>query len=307
MAATKELGDWLTDNLHKHAHMTSQIHKPGLDKWFQRWRGLGFGGPRGKGSPSVSKGPKPPIQLLQLLKNNPIEVKRAHFRYIGSPRVPPRRWNYWGQEGKVPPGPPRFLQPWHKLLERKHDPYKYHQILRNITGRTRHDIIPPLLTADGHTVTDDEDKATIFNDHFALQSQLNVPANHAPVSYNRGPVPTLDTIATSPQEIIKIINSLDPNKSCGPDQFTWWENVVQERWTSTGAVGRSRGAARAVACRLAVPPPRWPLTTGHRSDEWSGKRPESPARRQSHWRDRTASCVGETLLCYDSLGVLLSS
>ena len=56
----------------------------------------------------------------------------------------------------------------HKLLERKHDPYKYHQILRNITGRTRRDIIPPLLTADGHTVTDDEDKATIFNDHFAL-------------------------------------------------------------------------------------------------------------------------------------------
>ena len=30
--------------------------------------GLGLGGPRGKGSPSISKGPKPPIQLLQLLK-----------------------------------------------------------------------------------------------------------------------------------------------------------------------------------------------------------------------------------------------
>ena len=40
-------------------------------------------GPRGKGSPSVSKGPKPPIQLLQLLKNRPREVKRDHFRYTG--------------------------------------------------------------------------------------------------------------------------------------------------------------------------------------------------------------------------------
>ena len=30
--------------------------------------GLGLGGPRRKGSPSVSKGPKSPIQLLQLLK-----------------------------------------------------------------------------------------------------------------------------------------------------------------------------------------------------------------------------------------------
>ena len=41
--------------------------------------GLGLGGPRGTGSPSVSKGPKPPIQILQLLNNSPKEVKRAHF------------------------------------------------------------------------------------------------------------------------------------------------------------------------------------------------------------------------------------
>ena len=41
--------------------------------------------PRGKGSLSISKGPKPPIQLLQLLKNSPREVKRAHFRYILGP------------------------------------------------------------------------------------------------------------------------------------------------------------------------------------------------------------------------------
>ena len=39
-------------------------------------------GPRGKGTLSVSKGPKPPIQLLQLLKNSPREAKRVHFRYI---------------------------------------------------------------------------------------------------------------------------------------------------------------------------------------------------------------------------------
>ena len=44
---------------------------PGLEKRFQRGGGLGLGGPRGKESPSVSKGPKPPIQLLKLLKNSP--------------------------------------------------------------------------------------------------------------------------------------------------------------------------------------------------------------------------------------------
>ena len=47
--------------------------------------GLDLGGPRGKGSLSVSKGPKPPIQLLQLLKNSPRERKGAHFRYILGP------------------------------------------------------------------------------------------------------------------------------------------------------------------------------------------------------------------------------
>ena len=31
----------------------------GLEKGFQRWRGLDLGGARGKGSPSVSKGPSP--------------------------------------------------------------------------------------------------------------------------------------------------------------------------------------------------------------------------------------------------------
>ena len=38
----------------------------------------------------MSKGPKPPIQLLQLLKNSPREVKRDHFRFIlGPPRSHP--------------------------------------------------------------------------------------------------------------------------------------------------------------------------------------------------------------------------
>ena len=47
--------------------------------------GPGLRGPPGKWSPSVLKGPKPPIQLLQLLKNSSKEVKRAHFRYILAP------------------------------------------------------------------------------------------------------------------------------------------------------------------------------------------------------------------------------
>ena len=107
----------------------------------------------------------------------------------------------------------------HRLLQYKHDPYKYHQLLRNITGRTRRETIPPLLTGDGRILTTDEDIATVFNDHFASQSHLAVPPNHTPTTHNRGPVPTLNEITTTPQEVLKILNSLDPNKSCGPDQL----------------------------------------------------------------------------------------
>ena len=77
----------------------------GLEKWFQRWRGLGLGGPRGKGSLSISKGPKPPIQLLQLLKNSPREVKRDHFRYILAPPGPTQEMELLGPGGEGPSRP----------------------------------------------------------------------------------------------------------------------------------------------------------------------------------------------------------
>ena len=61
-----------------------------------------WGGGRGKGSPSVSKGPKQPIQLLQLLKNSLSEVKRAHFRYILGPPGPTQELEFMGPGGEGP-------------------------------------------------------------------------------------------------------------------------------------------------------------------------------------------------------------
>ena len=66
--------------------------------------GLGIGGPRGKGSPSVSKGPKPPIQLLQLLKKHSRRSKRAHFVIYWVP-VSTQEMELMGPEGNVPPAP----------------------------------------------------------------------------------------------------------------------------------------------------------------------------------------------------------
>ena len=69
-------------------------------------------GPRGKGSPSVSKGPIPPIQLLLLLKNGPREVKRAHFVIYWVPPGPTQELELMGPGGEGPSrSPPRFLQP----------------------------------------------------------------------------------------------------------------------------------------------------------------------------------------------------
>ena len=59
--------------------------------------GLGLGGPQGKGSPSVSKGPKPPIQLLQLLKKQSKRSKRVHVHYIlGPPPGPTQEMELMG-------------------------------------------------------------------------------------------------------------------------------------------------------------------------------------------------------------------
>ena len=69
--------------------------------------GLGPGGSQEKGSLSVAKGPKLPIQLFQLLKNSQREVKRAHYCYIlGPPRSHPGYGIDGAQRGRSFPVPP---------------------------------------------------------------------------------------------------------------------------------------------------------------------------------------------------------
>ena len=105
-----------------------------------------------------------------------------------------------------------------KLLSQSQDLHKYHQTLRNITGRSRDDIIPPIESPDGEIITDDLRKATLFNDHFATQSTLNVPDGKTPLlDPDVKPVPTLSDIKTTEQEVLHLLNTLNQNKSTGPD------------------------------------------------------------------------------------------
>ena len=105
-----------------------------------------------------------------------------------------------------------------KLLQQKQNLHKYHKTLRAITGRTQNHDIPPLLE-DGSVLTDDQEKATLLNDYFARQSTLDIPDARLPPpnTADTSPATTLEQITTNEHEVLQILNSLNPNKSTGPD------------------------------------------------------------------------------------------
>ena len=105
------------------------------------------------------------------------------------------------------------------LLQNRQSPYKYHNTLKELLDRAAGQVIPPLLATDGSITTDDKDKATLLNEHFAKQSRLEVNDEYNPRTDNARTVPSLNSIITTPREVLKILNSLDSNKSCGPDEL----------------------------------------------------------------------------------------
>ena len=80
------------------------------------------------------------------------------------------------------------------------------------------------MKSDGVAVTDDTEKATIFNHHFAAQTQLDITNVQIAelqtyMATDTEPVPTLHNIQTTPREVLKVINGMDANKACGLDQL----------------------------------------------------------------------------------------
>ena len=137
-------------------------------------------------------------------------------------------WDRWKHQRNIVTAINKRLKQQHiqrhvnKLLEQKRDPYKYHQTLRLLTGRARDDYIPPLEGPEGDILTDDTEKAKLFNDYFATQATINIPDTQAlPPNDARHdiPVPTLSEITTNETEVLQQLNSLDPNKSTGPDEI----------------------------------------------------------------------------------------
>ena len=132
-------------------------------------------------------------------------------------------WGRWREQRNIATSINRRLKEHHlqsqihKLLQHKQNPYKYHQILRNITRRSKRSIIPPLETPDGETVTDDYDKAILLNNHFASQSLITTPNHSLQSSQSSSSAPTINAFTITVQETLNALNKLDTNKSCGPD------------------------------------------------------------------------------------------
>ena len=110
------------------------------------------------------------------------------------------------------------------LLESKKDPYKYHSILRNITGFRHDKDIPPLIADDGTVICDDLLKANMLNSYFRAQTEIKLNDSHYEhlTVYKETHPETphhLDTIHITSNEVLNILNGLDASKACGSDKI----------------------------------------------------------------------------------------
>ena len=174
--------------------------RPRAGEMIREVGGLGLGGPRGKGSPSISKGPKPPIQLLHLLlyiiytiiylllyaiaEKQSKRSKKGPFCYIFGPPGPSQEMELMGPGGegpsRSPPPPPRFLQSWWKLRSMPQKPHPkatphlfplLHSLLHSLPHSLLH--TPAGNTAPIHTTATlpvgiVRDKAASLSDQFGI-------------------------------------------------------------------------------------------------------------------------------------------
>ena len=109
------------------------------------------------------------------------------------------------------------------LIENKKSPYKYHKILKSITGFKRNETLPPLLIG-GDIITDDAHKADAFNNYFSSQTDIQILDHHkkSVQEYRTNHTETPHTFCyttITPQEVIKTISHMDASKACGPDRI----------------------------------------------------------------------------------------
>ena len=75
-----------------------------------------------------------------------------------------------------------------------------------------------LINENGIVINDDEEKANLLNNYFAIQSTMNT-ADLNPPSLPVSSDPNLESVTIINQDIIDVLQCLDTNKACGPDSI----------------------------------------------------------------------------------------
>ena len=165
------------------------------------------------------------IWMTTELKKN-IRQRDRLFR-IARQRQTPQDWLKWRHQRNKTTALNRRLKDEHikqhvnKLTEFKHDPYKYHKTLKALIGRTNRESIPPLENENHNIVEDDLLKANLINDYFISQNKIDTTGLTLPTlpAQNMETIPRLGEIQVTESQVLKILNSLDTNKSTGLDKI----------------------------------------------------------------------------------------
>ncbi len=97
---------------------------------------------------------------------------------------------------------------------------EFWHLAKSLLGNQSCMSIPPLITVDNSMISDNKDKANLFNQYFASQCMLPISAN----AQEFGPViqpmnHVLSDVAFDVVDIYKILLTLKTNKATGPDQI----------------------------------------------------------------------------------------
>ena len=105
-----------------------------------------------------------------------------------------------------------------KLNDPNNGSKAYWNVIHKLMNKCKIPKIPPIIV-NNKFIINCKEKASTFNKHFSNQCKLNINNSILP-PFNFLTNNSLDTISISNEDILNILNSLNPNKSHGPDNIS---------------------------------------------------------------------------------------
>ena len=107
-----------------------------------------------------------------------------------------------------------------RLLDPRTSPKTYWSILKTFLNNKKIPIIPSIFHDNKH-ITDFKQKAAIFSSHFSKQFSPLINNSKIPSECSRKSNESLSSITFEINDIEKIIENLDPNKSHGHNMLSF--------------------------------------------------------------------------------------